>query len=227
MNLVLVTSVLRPVNDTTIFTTAQRIGQTIRTIKSIREKVDNPYIVMIEGGVITDDEKELFNTLANYLFTTDVSNVSKSQGEGWLIYRYLTSEHYKSLVSNESEPLCSSNMKYCVNTITKISGRYYPNERFNNLSEQTDKTIILSTDNSWSGHPVYNTTYYRIPYDKVRQFTTNLHTYVSSDIDTIDIEHAFHMFNIIDKNNVYSSDKEEIVLGISGMITRTGEVITI
>ena len=54
----------------------------------------------------------------------------------------------------------------------------------------------------------------------------NLYTYVSSDIYTIDIEHTFYMFNIIDKNNVYSSD-EKMILGISGMVTRTGEVVSI
>ncbi len=54
MHVILVTSMLRPVNDITVFSTSQRIEQTRNTIATIRDKIPNNFIVMMEGGDMSE-----------------------------------------------------------------------------------------------------------------------------------------------------------------------------
>ena len=68
MNVVLVTSMLRPVRDQTVFSTQQRINQTLKTISTVRDKIPNNYIVMIEGGSMENSEEKQFTELVDHLF---------------------------------------------------------------------------------------------------------------------------------------------------------------
>jgi len=57
MNIVLITSVIRVINDNTVFSIEQRKNQLFHTIKNVRTKIPNIYVVLLEGGYI--DEYEL------------------------------------------------------------------------------------------------------------------------------------------------------------------------
>lgn len=209
MDIVLVTSVIRPVKDYTIFSPDQRKNQTINTIATVREKIPHAYIVMLEGGYIDESERQMFSKLVDHLFETNITTFLKSPGEGTLLYRYLTSDHFKSLN---------------VRTISKLSGRYYLNHNFNWDSFPIDKIIIKFCDKSWDNLPVYTTRYYRIPINHIQQFVTGLDKYLHSPFvfNTFsDIEHCFYHYDIINREAVYSPNK----IGVSGLITGTNELV--
>jgi hypothetical protein len=219
MNLILVTSVLRPIciGSESIFTTAERISQTIRTVKTIKTKVKRCYIVMIEGGRIENEEKELFKGLVDELFVVDGSSYCKSKGEAHLLYKYLTSSNFTSL--------CNDDLP--VNTVTKISGRYYLNDIFTDssvfilyspYSMLALKFVILFVKETHLGKSAYNTTFYKIHKSDLDYFVKGLDIYLNIGEDSLDIEHCFFKYNVIPFENVYSPE----IIGISGFISRDG-----
>ena len=211
MHVVLITSMLRPVRDATVFSTEQRINQTLKTISTIRDKIPEAHIVMIEGGHIEPTEKERFSKLVDHLFLTDVTGMTKSPGEGTLLYLYLISDHFKSLKD--------------VETVSKLSGRYYLNEYFNWNSLPLDKTTIGFISVAWMGQPLYKTRYYRIHKARINYFIEGLARYLKSRecaLSWPDIEHCFYYHNLIKHDEVYSPDK----IGVSGLISGTNECVT-
>lgn len=210
MHVVLITSMLRPVRDHTVFSTNQRKEQTLNTIKTAREKIPECYIIMIEGGYMDEAEEILFEELVDYLYRTDVSTFSKSPGEGTLLYRYLTSDHFKSLDN--------------VETVSKLSGRYYLNDDFHWDKLPIDKTIIALIPVAWMGKPLYKTRYYRVPQKHLSNFIMGLQRYLTSKEGRDswpDIEHCFHFHNIIVHDEVFCPNP----LGVCGLITGTNEFI--
>lgn len=211
MNVILVTSMLRPVNDMTLFSTNERIDQTFKTISTIREKIPNSYIVMIEGGQINNSEEEQFIKLVDYLFKTDVRHLPKSPGEATLLHTYLSSEHFKSLKNIES--------------VSKLSGRYYLNDDFHWDIDHQDKFLIALIPIAWMNKPLYKTRYYRIPPRYVQYFIDGLSRYLKSkEFATAwpDIEHCFHLHDIIKHDEVYCPEK----IGVCGLITGSKEFIS-
>ena len=210
MNVVLVTSVLRPVNDSTIFNVESRREQTINTIKTVREKIPNSYIVMVEGGKMEELEFKMFSCLVDHLFKTDVSYLRKSPGEASLLYRYLISDHFKGLDK--------------VNSVSKLSGRYILNEKFSWSNFPKDKIIISFVKNSWMNKPLYNTRYYCIPIFLVQDFIDGLNRYIKSpEFQTAypDIEHCFYQHNIINFDKIYTPE----IIGVSGLLTGNGNLV--
>lgn len=210
MNIIIVTSVIIPIMDNTIFSKKERITQTIDTLLSIKNKIPNNYIIIVEGSTIDQYEfKNIFESYSNYIYFCDVSNLRKTQGEITLLYQYFNSEHFKSFEKN-------------INTISKLSGRYYLNDKFIWDEFPEDKFIALFVEKSWSGKSVFETRYYRIPKHKIKYFIDKIihyrnHSYFLSGPD---IEHCFSYFNIIDKSELYSPK----ILGISGRYTN-GETL--
>lgn len=211
MHVVIITSMLRPVRDHTVFSTNQRKEQTLHTISTVKEKIPECYIVMIEGGYMDDIEELQFTNLVDYLFRTDVTHYPKSPGEATLLHRYLISEHFKSLEN--------------VETISKLSGRYYLNENFYWDKLPLDKSIISLIPIAWMGKPLYKTRFYRIPQIHLTNFIEGLNRYLDSKEAKVawpDIEHCFHLHNIIVHSEVYCPEP----LGVCGLITGTNEFIS-
>jgi hypothetical protein len=203
MNLVLITSALRPINDTTVFNFEQRLIQTLNTISTARKKIPNCYIVMIEGTEVSESEKNFFSKLVNYYYLTDVKDLKKSIGEATLLYRYLTSDHF---LSHKFE------------TVSKLSGRYYLNDNFIWSNLPKDRFIIKFEERSWYGRSCYHTRYYRIPKKYINNFISGLNHYLNSSEaanNWLDIEHNFYYHNIILAHEVYSPER----LGICGLLT--------
>jgi len=166
--------------------------------------------VIIEGGHITEQEKEKFYNLVDHLFVTDITHLTKSPGEATLLNRYLTSEYFKP---------------YTVKTLSKISGRYYLNDDFNWNMMPKDKFIIGFIPIAWMGRPLYNTRYYRIPRKYINYFIEGLARYIASKefiTSSPDIEHCFYQHNIIKHDEVYCPKR----LGVCGLITGTNEFMS-
>lgn len=210
MDIVLITSMLRPINDKTIFSTQERINQTLLSIASVRDKIPNAYIVMIEGGEMKLSDVKLFTHLVDYLYRTDVSELLKSQGEATLLFRYLTSDHFNSLKN--------------VLSVSKLSGRYYLTDDFHWDTFPRDKFIICFVPVTWMKQSAYKTRYYRIPQCYIFHFIEHLMKYLAStEFKSAhpDIEHCFYRFNIIKRDKLYSPE----ILGIEGRITGTNKLI--
>lgn len=208
MNVILITSALRPINDHTVFNASERFTQTLNTIKTTN-KIPDKYVVIIEGTKITDQEKETFTNLVDYVFCTDVGSLRKSPGEATLLYRYLTSDHFQSLE---------------INTVSKLSGRYWLNDNFNWNSFPNNKTVISFLPISWLNKPLYKTRYYLIPKIHLEHFILGLKRYLNS-LEFLkawpDIEHCFYEHNIIINSEIYSPE----ILGVCGFITGDNEFV--
>jgi hypothetical protein len=127
MDIFLVTSVIhtpnKPLSYSEIrstYTPEERFVQTQVTIKSIREKVPNVYVVVIEGskgGISTEWSGALGSDHVHYFEHPDVYGLYKARGETVKIIDYLESQHYNSIKNN-------------IRRLFKLSGRYILTDNF-------------------------------------------------------------------------------------------------
>ena len=132
-NITLITSVidtpnipLSYINSRTIFNKEQRFEQTKKTISSIRDKIIDSKIFLVECSELTDSERSYFIENVDYFFNIyDTQNKelisrmftrSKSMGEGTMTIIALN-----YLIDNSIE----------FDNFFKISGRYWLNDNFN------------------------------------------------------------------------------------------------
>ena len=72
MNLVLITSMLYVPYNLSIYSKEERLEQTINSIKSVKERICNAYIVILEGSIISQNDKECFiNDKPCYVMNND------------------------------------------------------------------------------------------------------------------------------------------------------------
>jgi hypothetical protein len=123
----LITSVIyfsdRPISysaSRSIFSPEQRLKQTIETVQSIRRRIPDAKIILLEGGLRRDLSQELLSLVDNYIYLGNrkllrwaIDGPHKGLGEGLL------------LLSAWPE------LKSVSGLIFKISGRYYLNDNFN------------------------------------------------------------------------------------------------
>lgn len=180
MNLVLVTSVINAKDS--CFSSEERLKQTIElTIPSIKKKIPNSYVVILEGSNVSDEQKDKLEKYCDEIFYVNLGGLDKQYGEINLLYKYLISEIFSKKKNN-------------VDNLLKISGRYYFSDQFN--FEKYKKSVILNLKSSWTNHNVSHTTYYKLSKDCIDQFIKNLSIIIKSGI-FIDIEHTFYKYNVV------------------------------
>lgn len=116
-----------------IYTSDQRLSQTVDTIRSIRERVSNPLIIIMElaGQSLTDQQKQVLTDNCDHLldFTDDPGVQSLYTSENW------------DVVKNVTEVMCFGrvlkmlhreiNLFADIDRIFKVSGRYVLTDQFN------------------------------------------------------------------------------------------------
>jgi len=134
-NITLITSVIDTPNlplsytqTRSVFNKQQRLEQTKQTILSIREKIPNTRIILIECSSLTDEERRFFvSTVDFFINIFDTKNelliqrmftISKAMGEGTMTILAL-----QFLINNNVE----------FDNLFKISGRYWLNHGFDYL----------------------------------------------------------------------------------------------
>lgn len=147
------------------FTHHQRYEQSLQTIEKIREKIPNAYIVFMEGTKIGTDMVEVIKAKADYFFDASslnwvVDNVNspyKSLGEISTILSYLLSNHFKDNKNNFI-------------SLSKISGRYIPNDSF--VLDVIPNKIIAKVSFNPQYHSVeyMSTLFYTVPMDMFNDF---------------------------------------------------------
>lgn len=107
------------------FTHEQRFQQTLDTIAHLREKIPNVYIILIEVTKLSDEYQTILEKRVDYLYLTCnipyiyqiTEGPYKGYGEAISILTYLNSDHFKHYRNQFI-------------SVSKISGRYKPNNHF-------------------------------------------------------------------------------------------------
>ena len=165
-NLVLITSVINTPNNPlsysetrSVFTRIERFEQTKKTIESIKEKIPNHKILLVECSDFNENEKIYFESTCNYILNlwNDknlhdlIFGKSKALGEGTL-----TIKAFEYIYNN----------KLIFDNLFKISGRYWLSDKFDfnnfNNNNLVFKKINNNIDNIF-------TALYKIPYNILEQ----------------------------------------------------------
>lgn len=202
LNLVLVTSVIRSPKESFHITEETRLEQTIKTIATIKEKIPNPYIVLIEGGPVNDKDKNLLVSAGvnDYRFY-DVSQYSRSGGELKMLCNFFFSDRFKELRNS-------------ITSVSKISGRYFLNDKF----VWKEGNIIKKDDVSWSGKGACSTRFYKITSNQIDHFCNSLKRLDESIKNVIDIEHGFYQFNVVPFQDQIDGNH----VGVTGFVSPLG-----
>ena len=127
--LVIITSIINPIkeplsytNVRTIYSSEERFEQVLKTINSVKEKIPNSLIVLLECSsnieqyedILRNRVDKYFNYINNTTVLKHVNSKFKSMGENYQMLNFLINENLKDYES-----------------IIKISGRYYLNDNFN------------------------------------------------------------------------------------------------
>lgn len=130
-NLALITSIVctptLPLSYTkirSVFTHDQRFEQTKKTIKTIKDKIPNVKIIMVECSILTETQKDYFYENVDYFINLiddndarqNIYSKSKSLGEGTMT---MTAINYMK----------KYNIEY--DNLFKITGRYWLSESYN------------------------------------------------------------------------------------------------
>jgi hypothetical protein len=164
MNLVIVNSVIRTAPQPlsyairSYFTHEQRYQQTLDTIHSIREKIPQSYIVLIEGSTLSVKWEEEISKRVDYYFNISlipevknaINSPAKGYGEQMKLLTYLQSSHFREIYPY-------------IDSITKLCGRYRLTEKYQHIRENV--VCIKQNDND-----SMNTTWYYLPKSEIMDY---------------------------------------------------------
>jgi hypothetical protein len=219
MNLTLITSVINTpelplsyIKTRSIYSREERFEQTKQTIKTIREKIPDNKILLVECSQLTPEETDyftkhtdiflnIFNTgdrpLINRMFTP-----SKAMGEGTMTIYAL---HY----------LFSNNVSYC--NFFKISGRYWLTDNFNYKTFNNKKIVAKFIDNDTTNAL---TSLYKLPFTDSYHWYNYLLGSENKFRECAGYENIFAQFlETIDNNKIIITDK----IGVAGHIAVSGD----
>ena len=208
---VLITSVINTpntplsyTNTRSVFSRQDRFEQTKKTIKSVREKLSNSKIIIVECSDFNEEENNYFKDNCDYILNlwnkkelhNSIFGLSKSLGEGTMTIEAL--KYIKEL-----------NLEY--NYLYKICGRYWLNENFkiDKVENNVFKRINKNENNVF-------TALYKIDKKTVEQLVIFLINNIEEMKKCIGYEVLIsHFVKDIDKNLVD-------IIGLSGFVTVCG-----
>jgi len=218
-NLVLITSVIHTAQSRlsygqrSVMTPAERFQQTLETIKSVKDKIPNPYIVLIEGSDITPDERDAFlDAGCDYVHRTSPS------------IQHIIDGPHKSVaeVNMLLDAPRFENMTF--DTFSKISGRYVLTNNFSWDNAKNDAPLYACKDATYC-----YTRYYRFPYSAYPQYRAVLQEALQNQDfveGRIDIE-TYNIFKSFSTKNRYILSTDEKgnqipKLGVKGVMAPFG-----
>jgi hypothetical protein len=190
-NLVLITSVictpntpLSYTNDRSVYTHEERFEQTKRTIESVKQKIPNLKILIVECSNLSFDQEEYLKKNTDYFLNLynnekirkNTSSVSKSLGEGTMTLCAL-------------QYLLDNNIGF--NNLIKISGRYWLSDKFDYNKFNNNNVVIKYIDNNKDN--VF-TALYQLPRESIINFKIFLENKFTEMIKCIGYEVLFAIF---------------------------------
>lgn len=197
------------VKDNSVFSPLERFQQILQSIASVRQKIPNPYIVLLETGSATKEQLDFINPHVAEIKSYSIVELKKNQGEAEMIYLYLTSPHFLKI-------------KDYFQSIHKLSGRYFLTERFHILNYDLSKPLIKYRPDQRGG--VFETRYYRFPMTHfpvfIERFTNFMNT-KKHELEWDDVEHIFLREKFLDPENSIT-DKP---IGVGGWYSGSGAYV--
>ena len=215
-NIILVTSIIKPPPKPlsyairSVYTDQERFEQTKLTIETIKQKIPNSKIFIVECSELNDEETSWFIENTDYCINlysdehlrNNIHSLSKSLGEGTMTIRAL-------------EFLISQNIQY--DSLIKISGRYYLSDKFNYNNFYNDKIVFKYINNDTTNA---STALYKLPKYFVTGWLEFLKNKIIDMYNCIGFEQLFAMYlSTIDKEHIQHYD----ILGLEGYISVSGE----
>ena len=190
-NLVLITSVIcitnKPLSYTdkrSVYSHEERFEQTKKTIETIREKIPNSKILLVECSNLNEEmttyliknTDHFLNLYNNEQIRNNTSHISKSLGEGTMT---LCALNY--IIKNNIEFEC----------LIKISGRYWLSEKFEYNKFDNNDIVVKYIENNKDN--VF-TALYKLPKSSSLNFATFLESRFNDMIHCIGYEILFANF---------------------------------
>ena len=213
-NIILITSIVntpnKPLsytNTRSVFSRNERFEQTKLTIQSIKAKIPNHKILLVECSDFNEEEKLYFEKECDYILNLwpkkelhiDIFGISKALGEGTLI-----SQSFRYIKENN----------ICYNNLIKISGRYWLNDKFD-YDIFNNQSLIFRKPYGASVSVVL----YKIPNSIQEPLDTFLKDNYHNMKNCISYEELiFIFFKSIDQKNIIFFEK----LGVSGFVSVCG-----
>lgn len=210
-DLVLVTSIINTPNKQlsyskirSVFSRKERFEQTKKTIQSIKEKISNCKIILVECTDFNEEENNYFKDNCDYLLNLwndknlhdYIFGISKSLGEGTMTIKAI--QYIQEL-----------NLEY--NYLYKISGRYWLNDNFslNSVESNIFKRIDNNPNNIF-------TALYKIDKESVNKLLYFL-------VNNIENMKKCIGYEVLIAHFVKNIDKKLIdIIGLSGFVTVCG-----
>lgn len=218
MNITLITSIINTPNSPlsyiktrSIYTREERFKQTKKTIASIKEKIPNNKIFLIECSQLTEIEREYFESAVDIfinLMDTNNKNLidrmftkSKAMGEGTM-----TIFAINYLFSNQIQ----------FDNLFKISGRYWLTENFQYSNFYNKNAVIKYIDNDVTNAL---TSLYKLPHTITFDWYVFLINSEEDFYNCVGYENIFAKF-INNIENVIVMEK----IGVAGNIAVSGDL---
>jgi hypothetical protein len=194
-NIIVITSVID--DNSGVYSQQERYTQVENTIESVYKYIPDPYIILVEGS----QKNHVFSNIHQMIH--EPVGRDKSLGELTLLKSVFLTNVIQEIVKIHK-----------IDTINKISGRY--TFCFDFVFQEN--FLYKLRTNTWSGHGVCDTRYYRFPISYLSLFQEYL-----ENISTIfiDIEHTFYKHGVLPIQDEYI----ERVLDIHGHYSPTGQYI--
>lgn len=208
-NLVIITFALS-VDKDSVFSGHERFLQVLHSIQSIRMKIPNSYIVLLEIGSASKEYIDVLTKCVNEYHNMNVTHLNKNQGEATMLYRYLSSNDFQ-------------NKKQNYESISKLSGRYFLTDNFDFNKYPLEKPLIKSRFFP-DGGVHYETRYYRIPGNFIDTFYSRFHDFMTNHhniLDYDDVEHIFYNFGILKLDESI----HDVKIGVAGQVSGRGNLI--
>jgi len=196
-----------------IYTREERFEQTKKTIESIKEKISDCKILLIECTDFTEEENNYFSNNCDYILNLwdnkelhdKIFGLSKSLGEGTLTIMAL-----RFIISND--------LKF--DNFFKISGRYFLNDYFDFERFENDKIVCVHINKSTL---FVSTVLYKIPYKYINKFHDFLVANTNKMVECIGYETLMALFvNEFNEDEISFNPK----LGVEGNISVSNHYYT-
>jgi len=216
-NLVLITSIIKTPNiplsytsTRSVFRHDERFNQTKKTIQTIRGKIPNSKILIVECSELDNEQDEYFknncdiflNLYENETFRNNIYSASKALGEG-------------TMTINAIEYIKSNNIEY--DNFFKITGRYWLSENFNYHNFINTDIIIHNINENETA-----TTLYKLNKMNINNFYEFLIQNMNLMHRCVGYEILFAMFlNLPKENKVIHLNK----IGVNGYISVSNDFV--
>jgi hypothetical protein len=194
-----------------VFSAQDRFDQTKKTIQTIRDKIPNSFIILLECSDLSDEMESYIkkhtnvclNMYSNIELRNNMFSPSKSLGESTQIKHGL--QYIKDTMDVTT-----------ISSIIKISGRYWLSDVFSYPLFDIDKVVVKCINSKKDN--VF-TALYKIPIAYLEQYLHHIETSKDDYIKCIGLEVNFAKFiqTIPDENKIFVSP-----IGLDGFVSVNG-----